>query len=137
MAEGLGLQAQEMPAQQQGLGLKPFDVNDSSTFGLRLNGTPKGYGFFGMLPSQDPSQHPGTYSSELSYNTDVQGRNLLYPILVPTLTREEIDHILSGKEPTDAMHDKAIDHALMRIKNWQSPFAEPHERYPLPDYATK
>lgn len=113
---------------------KPFDVNDASTFGLREDGTPKGMGFFGMLPSKDPRFPKGSFSSELSYDSDVNGKKLFYPILVPTMTREEIDHILSGADPTDAMHDKAIDHALGRIKNNLSPFAGPGEQIPLPPY---
>jgi hypothetical protein len=118
-----------------GFGLaETFDKDNAATFGLREDGTPKGYGYFGMLPYSGADRPPGTFSTELSYDSEVDGKRLFYPILVPTLTREEIDHILSGAEPTDAMYNKAIEHALTRMQSNKSPFAEPHERYPLPEY---
>lgn len=101
-------------------------------FGLREDKTEKGMGYFGLLRSLDPAARPGTFSSELSYNSTVDGQDLFYPILAPGLSRQDIEHIMSGKEPTDAMHQKAIDHALMRIKAGLSPFAGEGEQGQLP-----
>src|SRR5690348_16346880 len=80
-------------------------------YGLRPDGTKKGSGFYGPLPSKDPRYPKGTVSTELSADTDVNGKNLSFPLLVPGLSRKEIDSLLSGERPSDAIYDKAIGHA--------------------------
>lgn len=102
-------------------------------FHLRQDGTPKGEGFFGRLPRTGSSG--GDYSTELSASVTIGGKNLFFPTLVPGLTREEIDHLLAGKQPTDAIYDKAIRHAQTRIAQGLSPFASPGEQIQLPDKA--
>ena len=101
-------------------------------FKLRQDGTPKGQGYFGELPSTNPAWPKGTVSTELSANSTIDGKDLFYPLLTPNLTRAEIDHLLAGKKPTDAIYSKAIEHAQARIKAGKSPFAGQGERAPLP-----
>jgi hypothetical protein len=93
-------------------------------YGIRHSGEGvKGLGYFGLLPSKEG------VSTEISAEDD-EGE---YPLLVPTLTREEIDHLLSGNDPTEAIYEKAVKHAKMRKKAGKSPFAAPTElRRPLP-----
>lgn len=103
-------------------------------FGNREDGSLKGFGFFGVLPSKDPSMPPGSYSTELSSSARLNGKETAYPLLTPNLTRAEIDHLLSGKKPTNAIYDKAEAHAKQRLAAGQNPFAEHGEQVALPDY---
>ncbi len=57
------------------------------------------------------------------------------PLIVPTLTKPEIDYLLNNdprsktfmsKMPSTII-DKAVDHAVMRMKDGKSPFADPNE----------
>lgn len=96
-------------------------------YGRRLDGTPKGEGFFGALPNAK-----GMPSTELSFDFSVDGKNILAPLLVPTLTRQEIQHLLENRPPTEAIYRKAQDHALGRMRAGKSQWAIPGEVYPLP-----
>jgi len=110
-------------------------VTEHAPYGYRLDGTPKGTGYFGRLKMTDGS---GGWATELSL-TDSSGlgkvakaRSELYPMLVPTLTSMEINYLLSGKEPTEAIIRKAREWRDQRVENGLSPFAQLNERYPLP-----
>jgi hypothetical protein len=87
-------------------------------YGKRADGTPKGGGYFGELKRPD-----GGISTELSIGVQIDGKETEIPLLVPTLTQNEVDHLLAGKEPTKGMVQKAVDHARFRINNGKSPFA--------------
>jgi hypothetical protein len=57
-----------------------------------------------------------------------------FPLLVPTLTKEEINHLLSGKPATDQIWDKAYAHALMRGQGGKDPFATMYDkRHKVPE----
>src|SRR5690349_2801603 len=99
-------------------------------YGKRQDGTAKGLGFFGEIPRPD-----GSISTELSADADIDGQNVSFPLLVPTLSREEIDHLVSGKQPTPQIFDKAIGFAVQRMKAGLSPFAGHGEQGPLPQPA--
>lgn len=86
---------------------------------IRPDGTTKGPGFLGTLKRPD-----GTVSSELSVTVNMNGEDVLLPTLVPTLTQQEVDFLLAGNKPTKSIMDKAIEHAIKRIKQGKSPFAE-------------
>lgn len=86
-------------------------------YGTRPDGTFKGPGFLGVLKRPD-----GDISTELSIGIEMNGEEVEMPTLVPTLTKEEVDHLLNGGEPTEAIIDKAVDHAEKRIKEGKSPF---------------
>ena len=94
-------------------------------YGLRY-GTPtaKANGYFGLLPAAD-----GKVSSEISAESDVGE----YPLMAPTLNKEELNLLLSGQRPTDAIYQKAEDWAKKRQDSGQSPFASGNDyRYPVP-----
>lgn len=107
---------------------------DAIGYGTREDGSPKGAGFFGPLQSKDPRFPKGAVSTELSADTEVDGKNLFFPLLTPNLSRKEIDSLLSGEQPSDAIYNKAIAHAQQRIASGQSPFAGPGEQVELPNY---
>jgi hypothetical protein len=101
-----------------------FNPNKPETWGRRGDNTQKGTGFLGRLPI------PGTHNiaTEMSIGVELEGKEIELPLLVPTLTKNEIDYLLTHNgEPTKAIESKAIDHARMRIEQGKSPFAQPGE----------
>ena len=94
-------------------------------YGLRHSGiAPKGLGFFGAIPNPR-----GGISTELSAESD----GLEYPLIVPTLSKEELNGVLSGQPSTEALA-KALSHAISRRKQGLSPFAGPTDlRWPRPE----
>lgn len=97
-----------------------------SDMGKRMDGSRKGYGFFGPLLGSDG------VSTELSFDFDFGGQNIHAPLLVPGLSREEINHLLSGQQPTEAIYGKAVQHALSRRLVGRNPFASPTDLIRLP-----
>ena len=95
-------------------------------YGVRHNSTDaKGKGYFGELPASG-----GKTATEISSSNDGIGD---YPLLVPTLTKKEIEHLTSGNEPTDEIYDKAELWAKSRKEQGKSPFAQTNElRVPVP-----
>jgi hypothetical protein len=93
-------------------------------YGLRHSGEGvKGKGYFGPMAGRE-----GTVT-ELSAE-DESGE---FPLVVPTLTAEEIELLLAGKDPTAEMMEKASSWAATRRKRGESPFASPTEvRMPRP-----
>lgn len=90
----------------------------SEPYGNRIDGTPKGKGFFGELPTKD-----GRIATEISIGVDFgDGVERQIPTLVPTLSPWEMRHLLDGKQPTDEIVRKAEEHALKRIQQGLSPF---------------
>jgi hypothetical protein len=94
----------------------------------RPNGTKKGVGFLGGL-----SLPGGGVATEFSIGTtDVTGKEMNIPTLVPTLTQKEIelmvnDIIPNKKKVPDAIFKKAVAHAKKRIKQGKSVFFEQGE----------
>ena len=75
-------------------------------------------------------------SSELSIGTEIDGKETEIPTMVPTLTKEEIDHLLTTPPKDLDFHDhpvgkeiyrKAIEHAESRVGEGKSPFADEKE----------
>jgi hypothetical protein len=88
-------------------------------YGLRHSGEGvKGKGYFGLLANPN-----GGMSTEVS-SEDEKGE---FPLLAPTLTKQEIDLVLSGAEPTDEIYKKAMQWADFRRSQGLSPFASPTE----------
>jgi hypothetical protein len=98
-----------------------------SDYGKRADGSPKGLGFFGELKRPD-----GYTSTELSIGVNMNGKETEIPLLVPTLTREEVDYLLRGGEPTPTLVDKAVGFAQQRMKAGKPFFADDGEQVPLP-----
>ena len=93
----------------------------------RLDGTAKGLGFFGVLQRPD-----GDSSTELSIGVNLNGKEMQIPLIVPTLSREEIDGLLKGQEPSEEIAEKAVQHAIGRMKSGKPLFAADGEQHPLP-----
>lgn len=90
-------------------------------YGNRADGTKKGTGFFGPLKMQDGS---GDVATEISIGVNIDGKETQIPTLVPTLTKDEVNYLLKGGQPTPEIVQKAVDHANKRIKDGKSPFAD-------------
>ena len=117
---------------QGGTGLRPLlSGNGLSPFGIRHSGEGvKGKGFFGPLPAlQDGYSLLPSFATEVS-TEDGSGE---YPLMVPTLSADELDLLLRGGEPTDAIYDKAYEHSRLRKEKGLSPFAGNGDTvYPMP-----
>jgi len=111
---------QRMRPQQQG-------PNAADPSWKREDGTQKGMGFLGPLKFKD-----GRTSTELSIGVNFDGKQREIPSLVPTLTREEIQHLLDGNGPTPAIVDKAVAHARQRMTVGKDVFAVPGEQIAQP-----
>jgi hypothetical protein len=99
--------------------------NDPSWY--RQDGTLKGMGFMGPLKFKD-----GRTSTELSIGVNLGGKQTEIPSLVPTLSQQEIDHLLSGGRPTPEIVNKAVEHALQRQRAGLPVFATPQDWPPQP-----
>ena len=95
----------------------------------------KGSGFFGLLKRPD-----GKVSTEISIGLDVGGKEINVPLLVPSLTFEELNYLLQSntdskdfiKNLPPSIMEKAYNHAQERIKAGISPFALPNEVFKPP-----
>jgi hypothetical protein len=98
-------------------------------FGQREDKTPKGIGFFGSLPTK-----MGTVLGEYSLGMEINGKEETIPSVVPTLTHEELQHLLNGGQVTPEIQQKAFEFAISRLKQGLPFFATPEEegRTPLP-----
>lgn len=103
---------------------------DQNNWGLRADGSQKGRGFLGVLQRPD-----GNVSSELSMGTtDVNGSETDIPLLVPTLSRDEVQYLLSAPQgdwqnPTmKRIAAKAVDFARTRLKQGKPFFAQAGEQ---------
>ena len=95
-------------------------------YGYREDGTPKGEGWLGLidLPS-------GKVMSEVSAGFEINGREVLIPLIVPGLNEKELDVLAQvaegemsvGKLPKD-IKDKAIAHAREQMEKGESPFKD-------------
>ncbi len=106
-------------------------LNSQGTYGLRADGTVKGDGYFGPIPMNDGS---GSIMTEMGIGVTFDGRQVEIPSVVPTLTKQELEHIRSGKELTPEIVNKAADHAIMRMRQGRSVWASPTDT--IIDYNT-
>jgi hypothetical protein len=97
-------------------------------YGLRHDSElPKGKGYFGPMTTSS-----GDVMTEYSSSDDAGD----YPLVVPTLTADEIRTLLSNGELTEQMLEKAQGWADARRKMGKSPFAGSDElRLPVPKKA--
>jgi hypothetical protein len=87
-------------------------------YGARVDGTRKGRGFLGEIPTPD-----GSVMTEYSIGIDWGEGEQEIPTLVPGLTREQISYLAQGGDPTPEIVDLAINHARRRLQMGLSPFA--------------
>lgn len=113
-------QAGEIPASERE-GVIPDLFAEESGYGNRMDGTPKGTGYFGELKMKDGS---GRVATEISVGVEVDGKEMDIPTLVPTLTSKEKDYLLSGNKPTKEIVNKAVEHARKRIEEGKSVYSE-------------
>lgn len=103
-------------------------VPQTRIHGYRENGSPKGTGYFGPLALVDEEE---IYTAELPSKI---GTGVLIPLVVPTLTRAELTHLVAGGRSTPTIKDKAWAHAQHRLAQGLDPFCTLEEiPHPLPD----
>jgi len=110
---------------RDGQGLAPYGTRYAEN--LNQPTTAKGKGYLGNVGTiQDPM-------TELSASSNFAGRSVQYPLIVPTLTADELNLLRSGGKPTKEIYDKAQQYALGRLTSGEDPFATTQElRYPQP-----
>jgi hypothetical protein len=106
---------------------------ESANYGNRSDGTPKGKGWLGELKLPDGSV--ATEYTAQSQSVKVNGKQIDFPTLVPSLTKDEIqlmvNDIIPSKKPIpDSIMQKAVDHARTRLEAGKSVFAD----IPAPTY---
>ena len=94
-------------------------------YGKRPDSTAKGQGYLGELKLK--SGGVATEYSTQSAAVKADGKQVDFPTLVPTLTKEEIalmqSDIIPNKKPIpEPIMQKAIQHAKMRLEGGLSPF---------------
>ena len=96
-------------------------LSEQAQWGKREDGSAKDIGFLG--PIENPS---GGFSTELSYTVGIDGKDISFPLIVPTLTREDIAGLMdsqhNGERPPKDIVNKALDHAFVRMHEGKSPF---------------
>lgn len=101
---------------------------DKTDWQKRVDGSDKGEGFLGVLQRPD-----GNVSTEISVGVNIGGKETEIPLLVPTLTRKQVEYLLNN--PVDdpskippAILNTATLFAQQRIAQGKSPFAQPDEQ---------
>lgn len=94
-------------------------------YGKRPDKTMKGQGYLGELKL--PDGNVATEYSTQSGAVKVNGKQVDFPTLVPTLSKDEVllmqNNIIPNKKPIpEQIMQKAIEHAKMRLANKLSPF---------------
>jgi len=97
----------------------PIESSQSPGYGSRVDGTQKGEGYLGKIPTKD-----GRVMTEQSIGVEIDGEEMLIPAIVPTLTEEEISFIADGGDikTRRSIMDKAVRHAMDRLKRGESVF---------------
>lgn len=122
-------QAQALQA-QQGIAPQPAAPTDydRSQWESRPDGSEKGTGFLGVYKRPD-----GNVSTEISVGVPVDGKEMDIPTMVPGLTKQELNWLLTtpvdkiAKELPASIRHKAIEHAKARIAAGLSPFKQDDE----------
>ena len=92
-------------------------------YGKRPDGTNKGSGFLGEIPTGNGDE----IMTEKSIGVNINGKETLIPSIVPTLSKDEIEYLKTNKMPNEQIIKKAVDHANNRINNGLSPFKDENE----------
>lgn len=118
---------------RDGQGLAPYGIRYAEN--LNQPTTAKGRGYLGDVGGYvGDIGEPRSVMSELSASSEIGGRTVQYPLIVPTLTAQELMLLHSGGQPTPEIYDKAQSWAVSRLAQGQDPFANPVGlRYPQPE----
>jgi hypothetical protein len=107
------------------MGLAPYGIRYSES--LSQPTTVKRGGYLGDIGTMNEPM------TELSSSFEVNGRSVQYPLVVPTLTVDELQLLRAGGEPTPSIYNKAEQFAMGRLSRGQDPFATTQDlRYPQP-----
>lgn len=102
------------------------DEHRIASYKKREDGTPAGPGYFGEIMALGREEQTAI---ELPIEADVWTedglRRMLIPLIVPTLTLEELAHLVDADVaiPTEPILQKAVNHAAKRIAQGRSVFA--------------
>jgi len=104
-------------------------------YGMRPDKTAKGSGYFGEIKRPD-----GNVMTEISIGVGLNGKETLIPLIVPTLNKSELNYLMRNNPDSEmfmekmpkSIMDKAVDHAVMRMKENKSPFASLEEVTKMP-----
>ena len=108
-----------------GQGLAPYGTRYAEN--LSQPTTAKRGGYFGNIGTINEPM------TEFSSAFEVDGRTVQYPLIVPTLTVDELQLLRSTGQATPEIDQKAQQFALNRLSRGQDPFATTQElRYPQP-----
>lgn len=102
---------------------------DPATFGQAEGGRAKGAGFLGPLKRPD-----GSVSTEISIGVNIDGKEMEIPTLVPTLSRAEVETLLSlpdDAEMPESIVQKAVAFARERTKKGLPAFAQEGELFDI------
>jgi len=107
-------------------------LDTRKSMGKREDGSEKGTGFLGVMKRPD-----GGISTEISMGTNINGKEVQVPLMVPTLTQKEIKYLLNTSPKSKTFYEdmpqtiiqKAVDHANIRMKQGKSPFKERNEEF--------
>lgn len=110
---------------RNGQGLAPYGTRYAES--LNQPTTAKGRGYLGNVGTmQDPM-------TEFSSAFEVGGKTVQYPLVVPTLTADELNLLRLTGKATPQIQKKAQQFALNRLSRGLDPFATPQDlRYPQP-----
>jgi hypothetical protein len=97
----------------------------------REDGSPQGPGYFGEVATREDEELIATELASGAFNVAGTMARLI-PMIVPTLTRQELVHLVDGGRPTWGIVEKAKAHAELRISKGVSVFAEEGEQRELP-----
>lgn len=94
---------------------------------LRLDGTEKGKGFYGEITVQS-GEEQGKTMTELSVGYEVDGKEVLVPLLNPYTSLDDIENVRAGGQPSEQMYKDAERWLNYSLANNRSPFATEEEK---------
>ena len=107
-------------------GMAPYGARWASQPGEPFQA--KGLGYMGKVPSAS-----GQPMTELSTTFDLNGRQIAAPLMVPTLSVQEMRALQAGGEPTESIYRKAFEYAMRRQQQGRDTFAGSQDlRLPVP-----
>ena len=90
---------------------------------LRPDGTRKGKGWLGVLPTKDEQGNTGVMT-EKTVGVNMDGKDHDIPLIVPGLDKDEIDNLAAGRRESRGTLGKAVEHARKRIREGKSPYRQ-------------
>lgn len=124
----LSILAKTLNPEQDVGGVAPYGLRYGGDTPLGSNPSVKGRGYFGPIQTK-----AGDSMTEFSSSFTHNGKQIAHPLVVPTLTVDELKLLLGGGDIPNSIYQKAQDYALKRISEGQSPFADQTGfKYPLP-----